>query len=90
MSGASDTKYLNSCLVFLLARTCRPKSGHWLRVPLYGSDRPLPAYSPPGRLARLDHGARDAQVLGWGGLVDLSVLFLLFLDVEGRWTAGLD
>ena len=54
------------------------------------SDRPLPAYSPPGRLARLDHGARDAQVLGWGGLVDLSVLFLLFLDVEGRWTAGLD
>lgn len=44
---------------------------------------------PSGRLARLDHGARDAQVLGRGGLVDLSVLFLL-LDVEDRWTAGLD
>lgn len=40
---------------------------------------------PSGRLA----WAQDAQVLGRGGLVDLSVLFLL-LDVEDRWTAGLD
>lgn len=47
---------------------------------------------PSGRLVRLDHGTRDAQVLGGGGLVDLnvSVFFLLFLDLEDRCSAGLD
>lgn len=47
---------------------------------------------PSDGLLRLDLGTRDAQVLGGGGLVDLnfSVLFLLLLDLEDRWTAGLD
>lgn len=47
MSGASDAKYLNSCLVFLLAKDLvaqiRMLAGGIL---LCGSDWPWPAFSP--------------------------------------------
>lgn len=47
---------------------------------------------PSNGLVRLDHGTQDTQVMGGRGLADLnfSVFFLLFLDLEDRYTAGLD
>lgn len=47
---------------------------------------------PSDGLVRLAHGTQRMLRSWVGDVIDLnfSVVFLLFLDLEDRWTAGLD
>lgn len=66
MSGALDTKYLNSCLVFLLARTWLPESGHWLGVPLMALTALSQSALSSDGLVRLGHGTQG-RLRSWVG-----------------------